>query len=105
MPSSDRGRFSAKRKREAVLRLLRGEDLDLVSREIGVTGATLAKWRDAFLESGLTGLSSKPTDERDEQIENLQRKLGQVTMENELLEKKIERMENGLPFVPRRSRR
>ncbi len=33
---SDRGRFSAKRKREAVLRLIRGEALDLVSRELGV---------------------------------------------------------------------
>ena len=32
MPKSDRGRFSAKRKRDAVLRLLRGEDLDIVSR-------------------------------------------------------------------------
>ena len=41
MPKSDRGRFSAKRKRDAVLRLLRGEDLDLVSREAGVTGWTL----------------------------------------------------------------
>ena len=52
MPKSDRGRFSAKRKREAVLRLLRGEDLDLVSRELGVNGSTLAKWRESFLEGG-----------------------------------------------------
>jgi len=39
--SGDRGRFSARRKTDAVLRLLRGEDLELVSRELGVTGATL----------------------------------------------------------------
>ena len=31
-----RGRFSAARKAEAVLRLLRGEDLELPSRELGV---------------------------------------------------------------------
>ena len=31
------GRFSAGRKRETVLRLLRGEDLDSVSRELGIT--------------------------------------------------------------------
>ena len=30
------GRFSARRKREAVLRLLRGEDLEVLSRELGV---------------------------------------------------------------------
>jgi hypothetical protein len=29
----------------AVLRLLRGEDLDLVSRSLSVTAATLTKWR------------------------------------------------------------
>ena len=38
----DRGRFSAKRKTEAVLRLLRGEDLEALSRELGVTAATLS---------------------------------------------------------------
>ena len=32
------GRMSRQRKREAVLRLLRGEDLELVSRSLGVTG-------------------------------------------------------------------
>ncbi|MEL6338160.1 MAG: hypothetical protein AAFQ88_16190, partial [Pseudomonadota bacterium] len=35
-------RMSAKRKQEAVLRLLRGEDLELVSRELGVTAADLS---------------------------------------------------------------
>jgi len=39
---SERGRFSAKRKREAVLRLLRGEPLDELSRELGVNASTLA---------------------------------------------------------------
>ena len=46
--SQDRGRFSARRKTEAVLRLLRGEDLDTLSRELGVTAATLSAWRDAL---------------------------------------------------------
>ena len=44
-----RRRMSAGRKREAVLRLLRGEDLELVSRELGVTAAELSGWREAFL--------------------------------------------------------
>jgi hypothetical protein len=38
--TQDRGRFSARRKTEAVLRLLRGEDLDTLSRELGVVAAT-----------------------------------------------------------------
>ena len=43
------GRMSAGRKRAAVLRLLRGEDLELVSRELGVTAARPSQWRDTFL--------------------------------------------------------
>ena len=35
------GRMSRQRKTAAVLRLLRGEDLETVSRELGVTAATL----------------------------------------------------------------
>jgi transposase len=35
------GRMSRQRKRDAVLRLLRGEDLDTVSRSLGVTAANL----------------------------------------------------------------
>jgi len=102
MPKSERGRFSAKRKREAVLRLLRGEDLDTVSREMGVTGATLGKWREAFLEGGLGALRSKPSDER---IKHLEQKLGQVVMENELLHEQIDRIEEGRPLARRRSRK
>jgi hypothetical protein len=43
------GRTPRQRKTAAVLRLLRGEDLELVSRSLGVTAATLTHWRDAFL--------------------------------------------------------
>ncbi len=40
------GRMSRRRKRDAVLRLLRGEDLETVSRSLGVTAAALSGWRD-----------------------------------------------------------
>src|SRR5437868_6021875 len=43
------GRMSRQRKRDAVLRLLRGEALETVSRSLGVTAATLTTWRDSFL--------------------------------------------------------
>ena len=39
-------------KAEAVLRLLHGEELDALSRELGVTAATLAQWRERFLAGG-----------------------------------------------------
>lgn len=98
----DRGRFSARRKTEAVLRLLRGEDLDTLSRELGVTAATLSSWREGFLDGGTAALKSRPADDRDEVIARLQAKVGQLTMDNELLGLKCQQMEGGRPFASRR---
>jgi hypothetical protein len=53
-----RRRISARRKQSAVLRLLRGEDLELVSRELVVTAAELSAWREAFLAAG--GVAQEP---------------------------------------------
>ena len=98
-------RMTAKRKQEAVLRVLRGEPLETVARELRVTAADLSRWRDDFLEGGAASLKSRPRDDRDARIAQLQAKLGEVTMDNELLEEKIARMEAGRPFVRRRSKR
>lgn len=97
--------MTAGRKREAVLRLLRGEPLEIVARELAVTAADLSAWRDAFLEAGAARLESRPRDDRDERIERLQSKLGEVLMDSELLHAKVERLEAGAPLAGRRSRR
>ncbi len=102
--TQENGRFSAKRKTEAVLRLLRGEDLDLVSREYKVTAAKLSQWRDAFLAGGQAGLQQSVDHASDAQVEKLQAKVGALTMANDLLAHKIERMERGLPLSVRRSK-
>ena len=99
-----RQRMSAKRKQSAVLRLLRGEDLELVSRELRVTAAELSAWRDAFLAAGEASLKTRPADGRDVEIARLKAKVGDLTMANELLDAKIERMETGRPLARRRSR-
>lgn len=98
-------RMTAGRKRDAVLRVLRGEPLEIVARELAVTAADLSVWRDAFLGAGEASLKSRPRDDRDERIERLQSKLGEVLMDNELLCTKVERLEGGAPLAPRRSRR
>ena len=54
------GRMARQRKTAAVLRLLRGEDLETVSRAFGVTAAALTTWRDAFLAAGEASLASRP---------------------------------------------
>jgi transposase-like protein len=83
--------MTARRKREAVLRLLRGEPLELVARELAVTAAALSGWRDAFLDGGSASLKSRQRDARDETIDRLRTKVGELTMDAELLQAKIER--------------
>src|SRR4051812_8254194 len=100
-----RRRMSAGRKREAVPRLLRGEDLELVSRGLGVTAAELSGRREAFLAAGEGSLKSRPADARDAEIGRLKEKVGELTMANELLGAKVERPEAGRPLARRRSRR
>jgi transposase-like protein len=99
------GRMSRQRKTAAVLRLLRGEDLELVSRSLGVTAATLSGWRDEFLAAGEAALASKPTDAKTLEAERLKAKLGELMLERELLTEKIARLEAGDPLARRRSRR
>jgi len=97
--------MSARRRQSAVLRLLRGEDLELVSRELRVTAAELSAWREAFLAAGEASLKTRPADGRDVEIGRLKAKVGDLTMANELLEAKIERLEGGRPLARGRSRR
>ncbi len=99
------GRFSVGRKSDAVMRLLRGEDLETVSRELGVTAARVSQWRDQFLAAGEAGLKSRETDARDEDNHRLQAKIGELLMENELLYAKVDQLEAGSPLARRRSKR
>src|SRR3954471_11795753 len=84
-----RRRMSAGRKRDAVLRLLRGEDLELVSRDLAVTAAELGGWREQLLAAGEVSSRSRPADARDDEIGRPKEKVGELTMANELLGAKI----------------
>jgi transposase len=96
------GRMSRQRKWDAVLRLLRGEDLETVSRALGVTAATLTAWRDAFLAAGEASLATRPTDGEALQSEHLKARLGEMLLKQELLEAKIAALEGGRPLARRR---
>src|SRR3954452_23494790 len=98
------GRISRKRKRDAVLRLLRGEDLETLSRALGVTAATLTKWQDSFLGAGEPTLATRSTDGEALESERLKAKLGAMLLERELLEAKIAALEENRPLARKRSR-
>ena len=98
-------RFSVQRKMAIVARLLRGEPLDLVARQTNLTVAKLTEWRDRALAGATTALKERERDERDDEIARLKSKVGEITMDNELLYAKIAAMEGKRPLAHRRPRR
>ena len=88
--SRQQGRWSASKKVAVVLRLLRGEDLEMVSREIGVAVHELVGWRDAFIEGGKESLKGRPASPVERELRTAQRKIGELTMELEIHRKRGE---------------
>lgn len=83
-----RPRWSAGKKLDVVLRLLRGEQLEVLSREVGVEAHRIAAWRDEFLEGGKEALKGRRPDRGDpseRRLREAERKIGELTMENEIL--------------------
>ncbi|BCU06361.1 hypothetical protein Atep_10380 [Allochromatium tepidum] len=97
-------RFWVQHKTEAVLRLLRGEDMETLSRELGVTAAKRSQWKDAFPASGAAGLKKRSSAEEAE-YRRLNEKIGEQAMEIELLREKIRLLEAKDPLGWRRSRK
>lgn len=92
-------RWSVARKREVVLRLLRGESVELLSRELGVPIFKLEQWRekaDAALDSALKEREADSTE-----LAAAMQRVGELSMEVELLRAKMERPG---PLARRRSR-
>jgi transposase len=87
------------RKTTAVLRLLRGEDLETLSRELGVTAATLSAWRDQFLAGGEASLKARETDVENEETQRLKSLVADLNMSNDLLREKIHHLEAARPFA------
>jgi hypothetical protein len=95
-------RWSARRKEGAVLRVLRGESLDLLARESGQPAGGISGWREEFLAGGREGLKARPAAVEGVALRDAQRKVGELSMEVDVLNALLER--KGGPPSPRRSR-
>ena len=94
-------RWSVGRKREVVLRLLRGESAELLSRELGLPIFKLEGWRQKA-EAALDGaLKEREAEPADGPLCAAMQRIGELSMENELLRARIERPG---PLARRRSR-
>ena len=84
-------RWSVARKRDVALRLLRGESAELLSRELGVPTYKLEQWRRKAVAGLEAALKERDADQADGQLAAALQRIGELTMENELLRAKMER--------------
>ena len=95
-------RGSAGRKKKIVLRLLRGEPVDAVTRGVGVPIYKLERWRDRALAGIDAGLKERETDPVVKQLDEANRRIGELVMEVEILRKERQAKH---PLAGRRSSR
>jgi transposase-like protein len=95
-------RWSLTRKREVALRLLRGESMEAISRELGVEMHRLQRWRDKALAGIDEALREREGDPLQGELDAAIKRVGELSMENELLRDKIR---TSGPLVSWRSRR
>ena len=93
-------RWSAGRKKAVVLRLLRGESVDALSREVSVPIYKLEQWRDRALAGIDAGLKERENDPVERQLDEAKRRIGELVMEVEILQKERRAKH---PLVGRRS--
>ena len=94
-------RWSVGRKREVVLRLLCGESAEFLSRELGLPIYKLEQWRQKA-EAALDGaLKEREADPAAGELAAALQRIGELSMEVELLRSRIERAG---PLGRRRSR-
>jgi len=95
-------RWSVARKREVTLRLLRGESLEALSRELGVELYRLEGWRDRAFDGIDAALRERTGDPEKDELDQAMKRIGELSMENELLR---ERCRAKVPLASGRSRR
>ena len=78
-------RWSANRKKEVVLRLLRGEPIDALSRELGIETYRLEGWRERAMAALDAGLRERGDDPLTRQLDEAKYRIGELSMEIEIL--------------------
>jgi hypothetical protein len=81
---------------------MRGEPVDAISREVSVPIYKLEQWRDRALAGIDAGLKERENDPVERQLDEANRRIGELVMEVEILQKERRAKR---PFVGRRSSR
>lgn len=82
-------RWTTKRKTALVLNILKGDiSSQEAARQNGLTVAEIEEWKDRFILGAENALRTRPKDDealKDEQIKKLERKVGQLVMDIDIL--------------------
>jgi hypothetical protein len=100
--STEFKRWSANRKKEAVLRLMRGEATDALSRELSIEIYRLEEWHDKALQGMEEALKSHEVDPHTAELDAAMRRIGEISLENELLRERIKKQNTTANKRPRR---
>mgnify|MGYP001235196761 CR=1 FL=1 len=74
-------------KEQVVLRLLRGADMEAVSRETGFQLHELAEWRERYMKAGREGLKTRPGDSVSVELQQAKMLIAQQALEREIVKK------------------
>ena len=88
---SEYKRWTATRKMEVVLRYMRGESLDSLSREIGIAASQIEEWHKAAIGGIEDSLKSRGGDPLHAELDLAKKRIGELSMENELLKERSRR--------------
>lgn len=103
----ERRKFTVAFKRQVVEELLsRASTLGQLSRRLDVSSGLVLHWKKRYEEGGLAEGPSGNEKELRSRVEQLERMVGRLTMENDLLKKAVEftvrrRKESSLPITGR----
>lgn len=94
-------RWSLARKREVVLRMMQGEPVEELSRQLGLPVYKLEQWRQRGFAGIDAGLRERDDDPKERELAEAHRRIGELSMEIELLRARLEKPG---PLARRRSR-
>lgn len=88
---SEHKRWTATRKMEVILRYMRGEALDALSREIGVAASQVEEWHQTAVRGIEDSLKSRTGEPLQAELDLAKKRIGELSMENELLRERSRR--------------
>ncbi len=82
-------RWSAHRKKDAVLRMICGEPVEELSRELCIEACRLEDWHERAMQGMEEALKLREGDSHMAELDAAMRRIGEISLENELLRDRI----------------